>query len=211
MFILKDRLLRVDAIKHERNGMGVPIVEAPPGATQEQLKQASQLTAQYRAGQGSGGALPPGFKLTLVGTTGTLPDTLGSIKYYDEQMARRFLAMFQQLGSTQTGSRALGTTFVDFFGQAQVSTAADIASTTNAHAVEDLVDLNYSIDENAPLFKFKPESDRGLPVADLVALVEAGALTIDNELENWIRSDYDLPDREEGDPNAEPTETGATR
>jgi hypothetical protein len=83
--------------------------------------------------------------------------------------------MFTQLGSTETGSRALGQTFVDFLGLAQESVAKSTTDVTNAHAIEDLVDLNYSIDDNAPLLRFRPESDRALPTTDLVSMVQTGA------------------------------------
>jgi hypothetical protein len=74
--------------------------------------------------------------MRLVGVEGSLPDTLASIKYHDEQMARRFLAMFMQLGSTETGSRALGQSFVDFFALAQESIATDYTKVTNEHIIE---------------------------------------------------------------------------
>src|SRR5664279_1651913 len=207
MYVLKDRLLRVDALKHERNGMGVPIAYAPPNASEGQMKLLNQLAQKYKAGDGSGGSMPNGSKLELVGVSGSLPDTLASIRYYDEQMARRFLAMFTQLGSTQSGSRALGSTFVDFFTLAQQSAAETYSRTTNAHAIEDLVDLNYGIDEGAPRLAFLPESDRGLATADLIGLITAGAITVDQDLEDYLRAENDLPERPEGEQiQVDPTE-----
>jgi len=90
-WILKDRLLRVDAIRHERNGMGVPIVELPERATDKQRAEAAALAQQYKTGVASGGALPFGMKLRLVGVEGTTSDVLASIRYHDEAMARLML------------------------------------------------------------------------------------------------------------------------
>jgi hypothetical protein len=138
--------------------------------------------------------------MRLVGTEGSLPDTLASIKYHDEQMARRFLAMFMQLGSTETGSRALGESFVDFFSLAQESIATDYMKVTNEHVVEDLIDLNYGVDESAPLLDFVVEDNKKLAVADLVALIDAGAITTDPELEDYVRAEIArLPEKPEGE------------
>jgi hypothetical protein len=114
-WLRKDRMLRVDAINNERNGAGVPIGYAPPGASREQIAELGALARSYRAGESAGGALPNGADLRFRGVEGTLPDILASIRYDDGQMAARFLAMFTKLGTTETGSRALGQTLVDFF------------------------------------------------------------------------------------------------
>jgi hypothetical protein len=65
---------------------------------------------------------------------------------------------------------------------------------TNEHVIEDLVDVNYGIDESAPLLKFDTETDKRYAVADLAALVKAGALTPDPELEAYLRSQGGLPE-----------------
>ncbi len=199
-WLMKDRLIRVDALKHERNGMGVPTGKTTQGVTQGGMRALLAAVTRWKAGETAAVALPPGTDIELKGVQGTLPDTLASIRYHDEQMARRFVAMFTQLGSTDHGSRALGDTFVDFFGLAQQSVAKSYAKVTNAHAIEDLVDLNYSIDENAPLLAFRPDSDNSLPTTELVALIQADAVTVDDELEDWIRSEHDMPDRDDTSP-----------
>ena len=48
----------------------------------------------------------------------------------------------------------LGQTLVDFFALAQEAVAKQYADTTNEHVIEDLIDVNFSIDESAPLLKF---------------------------------------------------------
>jgi hypothetical protein len=148
-WLRKDRLLRVDAINAERNGAGVPLAYAPPNATKDQITELSALARSYRAGESSGGALPNGSDIRFKGVEGTLPDVLASIRYDDEQMAARFCAQFSKLGTTQTGSYALGQTLADFFALAQEATAKQYADTTNEHVIEDLVDINYGTDASA--------------------------------------------------------------
>jgi hypothetical protein len=106
------------------------VAYAPPNASKEQINELSALARSYRAGESAGGALPNGADLRFRGVEGSLPDVLGSIRYDDEQMAARFLAMFTKLGTTETGSRALGQTLVDFFALGQEAVAKQYADTT---------------------------------------------------------------------------------
>lgn len=194
-WLRKDRLLRVDAMKHERNGMGVPNIEAPPGATPRQMAELDKMAQRYKAGEAAGGATPAGARLRLVGVEGSLPDTIASIRYDDEQMARAFLEMFVELGSTATGHRALGETFLDFFVMSLDATAGHIADVTNQHGIEDLVDINWGEDEQAPLIVYENVEDESLAVEEIVRLVESGTLAVDDEVEEWIRERYRMPER----------------
>jgi hypothetical protein len=204
-FVRKDRLLRVDAINAERNGAGVPLAYAPPNATKDQMTALANLARSYRVGESAGGALPNGADIRFKGVEGTLPNVLESLRYDDEAMADAFLAMFKQLGRTETGSRALGDTLHDFFAFAQEVVAKQYAEVTNEHVIEDLIDINYGIDEAAPLIKFETETDKRYAVADLAALVRAGALTPDPGLEAYLRTRGDLPELVE-DEEAEETD-----
>jgi hypothetical protein len=141
-WLVKDRLLRVDAIKHERNGVGMPIVEAPPGATKPDIQELDQMAQEYKAGERGGGAVPYQTKLRLVGTEGSIPDTIASIRFHNEEMARSMLMMFMQLGQTETGSRALGESFIDWFQEQQTYIADWVVGVTTEHVIEDWWDWN---------------------------------------------------------------------
>lgn len=193
-WMLKDRLMRVQAMTIERNGMGVPTIETGPGTQPTQLAEANRLAQGYRAGEYSGGALPPGMRLRLVGVEGSLPDALPAIRYHDEQVAGNVLAMFLKLGSTETGSRALGQSFIDFFSLALDAVADQIADVATQHIVEDIVDLNWGEDEPAPRVVFgEPDAPTDIQPEALVALVESGALSADEDLESYLRDKYRLP------------------
>jgi hypothetical protein len=146
-WLVKDRLLRVDAIKHERNGVGMPIIEGPPGATRTDLADLDKMAQEYKAGERGGGAVPYQTRLRLVGTEGSIPDTVGSIHLHNEEMARSMLMMFMQLGQTQTGSRALGKSFVDWFAEQQVYIADWVVAITTQYVIEDW--WNWNVDPNA--------------------------------------------------------------
>lgn len=199
-WLRKDRLLRVDAQKQERNGMGIPIAEGPPGASGPALARLDIMMRNLRAGDMSGGAIPAGSKVALVGTTGTLPDTLASIRLDNEEMARAWLAMFMQLGTTETGSRALGSEFIDFFADAIDEMATWFCDSFTEQVIEDWWDWNVNPDaDTTPLLVKTRNPDSAFVARDFAHLVQYGAITVDETLENSIRERMGLPPRDEAD------------
>lgn len=205
-WLVKDRLIRVDAVKHERNGLGLPVGVAPPGSTEQQVQGMKDIASQVRSGDSSGVGLPSGADLKLKGIEGSLPDTVASINLHNEEMARAFLMMFMQLGQTKTGSRALGSDFLDFFGYAQEAVADWYVDVFTEQVIEFWVDTNYGPDEPAPLLSYDRSSSEDLAAQDLANLVSTGAITVDPEIENQIRRRYGfLPRTPDTPPPAAPS------
>lgn len=195
-WLVKQRLVRVDALKHERNGMGVPISrqtvpETQPGA----LLEARKMAESIRAGEIAGAALPYGFDVDLKGVSGSLPDTLASIRYCDEVMARSVLMMFMMLGQTETGSRALGNTFVDYISLNQQAIADWYTDITSAHVGEDWTDWNDGPLAQSPRIGYTRDEHQELAIADFLLLIESGVVTVSDEDETAIRERYDLPEK----------------
>lgn len=207
-WMIKDRLLRVDAIKHERNGVGMPIIEAPPDADEPEMDRLNTLAQQFKAHERGGAAVPSGTKVTLQGTQGNLPDTVASINMHNEEMARAFLMMFMNLsqGSSGQGSYALGSGFMDFFAYSQESYADRICTTFTEHMLEDDVDWNFGPDEACPQLEWTRAENEEIPTADLATLVEKKIITVDPELEALIRQRYSLPAAPEPEEAPEPPE-----
>lgn len=194
-WLIKDRLMRVDAVKHERNGMGVPIAEGAPGMTGPELIKLAKLAQSFKAGEAAGGAIPHGTSLDLKGTIGHVPDTIASINFHNEEMARRFLMMFLQLGSTMHGSRALGKDFVGYFQLAQEQIANWFRHVFNEHVIEDYWDWNYGENEDhTPYVEYERDDDPRFAAADLALMVQNEIIQVDDELENAIREAMDLPE-----------------
>jgi hypothetical protein len=190
-WLIKDRLLRVQAQTIERNGMGVPLYKA--AETETDLAPGLAMAKSWRAGEAAGSAVPNGADLVLRGVEGDLPDADPAIRYHDEQLARAVLAHFLNLG-TQTGSWALGTTFADFFTLSLQTLAQQIADIATQHIVEDLVDVNFGEDEPAPRIVFDEIGSRQAATAQaLKALIDAGVIHPDQVLEESSRQQYGLP------------------
>lgn len=191
-WLVKDRLIRVDAINHERAG-GIHIAKAPQGASPAEIQRLNEMAQSAIVAEGGGGAVPYGAEYDIKKVGGGT-DVIQSIKYHDESMARLFLHMFIQLGQTETGSRALGQSFIEYAFIAQKTVAEWFIDVTNEHVIEDWVDWNYGEEEQVPLLTYViEEEDEHLAVTELVALIDAGAVVVDQELEDSLRERYKLP------------------
>jgi hypothetical protein len=193
-WLIKDRLVRVDAINHERAG-GVPYIEGPPGATQGEIEELDQMARKFRIGESAGGAVPFGAKLNIARGTGS--DVDKSIHSRDEAMARRFLLQLMNLAQSgqHVGSYALGETFEDFFIVGQRAIVQWYCDIMTEHVIEDWVDWNYADEDLVPQITWERTSEDALGVEQLSELVDKGVIMVDEELENAIRYKYRLPKR----------------
>lgn len=197
-WVIKDRLMRIDAINHERAG-GVPYIEAHPGASYDEIAKLNEMAQKFRIGDTAGGAVPAGAKFNIA--RGTNSSVVESIKYHDEAMARNWMLMIMQLGMTESGSRALGRTFIDFWGHGLASIADWFMDTFNEHVIEDDIDWNWGEDvDQVPLLTY--EYDPEFVIGDLAAAVSKGIIQMDDELEHYARKEMGLP--EKGTPRLNP-------
>lgn len=198
-WLLKDELIRIHAVIARRNGMGIPVATASeaesiagagnPKALEPYLKMARNL----RGGNNAGAALPFGAKLEIKGVDGLLPSDIPyMIEYHDKQMALAALAHFLNLD--KGGSYALASVQADTFTQSVQTLAEIIRDTAQAHVVEDLIDLNFGIDEGCPMLVCDEIGSRqDATAAALQMLVAAGLLTPDRRLEAYERQTLGLP------------------
>jgi hypothetical protein len=190
-WLLKHELWRVLATSSRRFGMGVPQVTAPAGGTPADIQAAADLAAGYRAGDQSGIGLPDGFRFDLTGLNGSVPDTLGFVRYLDQQIATSCLASVMNLDTSQTGNRALGDTLISLLELAWEATAKEVAVPASRLNVQ-MVDYNWGEDEPVPAV-LCTKIPRQVVSEAVAALVTCGALTPDLGMENELRSVYRLP------------------
>lgn len=202
-WLVKDALIRVDAVKHERNGMGVPWFETDPKASQKQIDQLAIRAEEVRAGAVGGGAGPG--KLGIKGVDGSIPDTIGSIRYHDEQMSKAFMLLFFNLGGdTKFGSRALGNSFMDWY-TSQQGAIADWYCEQTQRLVDQIVAWNWGPDEQAPLIAYTRMETEEVAFADLAIAVEKGLVAVDPELRAYIGERFKIPGQADYVPPAAPT------
>lgn len=208
-WLLKRELMRVHAQANRRWGMGVPIAQALPGTnpTPGQMAEAQKMASAARAGDQAGAAMPPGFELKITGMSGSVPDTLSYIKWLDQQMSQMALMNHLELGTSESGSRSLGQSFLDTFMMALGSIAEHVADVATRQIAARIVDWNWN-DEQVPRVVVSGiGSQREVTAESLQMLLASGALSSDPALEAWVRREYRLPEREE--PTAPPPPDGS--
>lgn len=191
-WMMSSRAQRIELILGERAGSPVVIYKGAPG--ESDLKPGKQIATEVRVGSRAGAAIPHGAELLLKGVDGNLPDLDKTIRRHDERIAGSVLANFLNLGSQSgTGSYALGSTFFNAFILALQKIAKDIARTASRHVVADLVAWNWP-GERAPRLVFDEiGARRDALVQALATLVQAGVLTADQDLEEFVRAAIGIP------------------
>ena len=191
-WLLKHEMWRVMAQSSRRFGMGVPTVTAPAGSTPADVLRAGEVAAGYRAGDQSGIGLPDGFKFDLTGLSGSVPDTLGFVRYLDAQIAQSVLASVLNLDSSANGSRALGETMIGLLQMSWVAVAREITGPATGMNGQ-MVDYNWGEDEPAPSIICSDITRPEVTSEAIAALVTCGALTPEIGMENDLRVRYQLP------------------
>jgi hypothetical protein len=198
-WFLKHELMRVHATSARRFGMGVPTVEWAVGSnpTPAQVSEAQRMASAARVGDQSGASLPPGASLVLRGLSGGVPDVLAYIKYLDQQMAGAALMPHIDLGTSETGSRAVASTFLDSWTLALGAIAEEIADVATRQIAARIVGWNWGDREQVPRVVVSGVgTQREVTAESLQALLASGALAADPGLEAWVRREYRLPERE---------------
>lgn len=206
--LLKREVQRVVATGVRRFSMGVPVVEWAPGTvpTPQQMLEAQQVASAARVGDQSGAAMPPGAMLKLVGLTGGAPDGLGLLQWLDRQQSRMALMGHLELGQgDSSGSRALGTAFIDNLMLALETLGSFVASQVTRQVAARIVEWNWGLGEPVPLVTVSGiGSRREVTAESLELLLRSGALSADPGLEAWIRREFRLPERETPPPVVAP-------
>jgi hypothetical protein len=103
------------------------------------------------------------------------------------------------------GSYALASVLEDPFTQAVQGYAASMCRIANSHIMEDLVDINFGVDEGAPKLVFDPIGSRqDLTAAAVKMLFDAGILGDDPLLERAVRQRFGLPSQSDSSEAAAP-------
>jgi len=190
-FLVKDALIRVDAVKHERNAMGIPWFQVDPAASGPQIEDLARKAEEIRASSVGGGAGPG--KLQIAGVEGTLPDTIQSIRYHDEQMAK---ALVQQLfnlgGDANSGARALGDTFAERVVEFQGS-IADWYCEATQRFIDRQIERNFGPDEASPQITYTRTETYEVAFADLAKAVSEGLVLVTPELRAYVEERWKIP------------------
>ena len=203
---IKTQLYRLDAIAQERGGVGIPVWTLPAGYTEDDLDRARDICRNLRGGERTFVVKPEGHELEILGFEGKGRDPIPSIKHHDEMIARNILASFLNLGTTESGSRALAETSEDFFLLGVTSIARQIADTIRAQLLRQLVALNFPGEVACPRLVPSGVNKTEVPglAQALAELTRRGLIQPDEGLERHLRDLLDLPQTPPTAPAAAP-------
>jgi phage gp29-like protein len=196
---MKDKLGLVLPVGLEKMAIPTPVLGVPAGADEREVSNAIEALRQFRANEEAYIKKPTGWELEKFDLSGqTTKEILPTLQYYDRQIVRSVLAQFLELGSSDgSGSRALSEDHSRLFQKSLEAVAKIIRDSLQNQLITQLCDLNYtSLPNGYPKLEFDSISDDNVTtVSDAVQkLMNAGALTADNDIENAMRRMLNFPE-----------------
>ena len=204
----KKRIQEIEGIGVERDLAGFPVLVAPEDinawsqSNAALLKMCNDFVSNIRRDAMEGLTIPSGWKLELLSTGGSRQfDTSKIIERYDTRIAMTVLADFLFLGHEQTGSWALSSDKTELFSMAIGAYLDMICEVFNRKAIPALIEINrknFSAAEYPQLIHGDIEtqdlSKLGTFLKDMTGI---GLITPDDELEEYLREQANLPTKVE--------------
>ena len=199
---MKKNLEVIDAIAHERQGLGVPFVKLPNGATDADKTQAETILGNMRAHDGGYLLEPDNMSVEFKDMKSvTTKDAARAIDYHDRQITKAVLAQFLSLGSGASGSYALSQDHSALFLQSIEAIATNICDVINKYAIKQLVDLNFDGITEYPKLDFAGISRTDIDKLSVAyqRLTQSGGIKATEADDEYLRKVLGLPDNDEND------------
>jgi len=214
----KQQLEKIDAIQKERHGIGIPIIKLPPGFTASDQALANNLGRNLRTNERAHVVLPPNWDIIFAKLEGQPVSALDSLNYHDNQIEMNVLGNF--LGTAEMKAQTGKDDDRTLFLRSTRFVAECISDVFNSYCIPQLVDFNFPrVPNGYPELcarRIGEQEDWRTMSFTVRNLVGAGALTPDDELEDALREETDLPPRDPatartvGSPQGAPVEGQAT-
>ena len=199
----KKRIQEIEGIGIERDLAGFPLLIAPEGMNiwemPEKFAEAMAFVQNIRRDAMEGFVLPGGWELKLLSTGGARQfDTNAVIQRYDQAIARTVLADFILLGSQNVGSWALSSDKTRLFAMAIGAYLDIVTEVFNRQAIPALIDVNGKVFAGITDYPRLEHGDIETQDLNVLAtfvkeMVGIGAITPDENLENYLREQASLP------------------
>jgi hypothetical protein len=190
---IKDKLYKIDAIGHDRWASGVPIVTEGETPNAEDSKRVATVLENLHSRERSYLHLPHGWEANLFEKSGSNDSIIKSIQHHNEEIAKNILAQFINLGTSATGSRALGEAFEELFMQSLNAIADYVADIMNRFVIRQLVDMNWKVEEYPRLKHNRIMLNLNTWLDSISKVGLSNAVTRDNDIEQVLRESMGLP------------------
>jgi hypothetical protein len=194
-YYFKDTFYKIDAIQKERHGIGIPVIKLPPQFSKTDRTAADELGRNLRTNEKAHVVLPPNWELMFAELGGQPVDCLKSIDHHDRKIMSNILAPFMDESNVDPKS-------TDLFYKSTRYIGLTICDVFNRHIIPQLVDFNFVLgpDRKYPQLRVRRigewEDIRTMSFS-LRNFVGAGAVIPDDVLEDFLRRELDLPQRDE--------------
>jgi phage gp29-like protein len=214
----KKRIEEIEAVGIERDLAGLPVAFMDPAylssaaspAEKQVMEAVQSIVRGIKRNEMEGVIFPLAYDqagnkimdLQLLSSGGSRQfDTDKIVARYNQQIAMSVLADFLLLGHEGVGSQALGASKIDLWMMAVEALALAIAETVNNHAIPRLLKLNGMDTEECPKLVFGQVDhiDLGILGTFIKSMTDAGVITPDPTLEDFIRETASLPPADEPD------------
>jgi hypothetical protein len=191
----KTQLERLHMLHEDRFAVGVPVIEFGEGWSPAEEKKAFDWWSQYRSGAEQAFGYPKGGSVDIkTADKATALAMLDWVRTYDLRIAKTYLTQGTELGSTETGARALGESFFEQLAGIVQADCEDLAAILN-DVIAQLVIWNFGPQETYPAFAPSQRVHRagGGVASVLQQLIAAKAIHPRPEDEAWLRDVFGLP------------------
>ena len=186
----------------QRYAVGVPVIYHAPTMPQQVRRSYRKLLEDYIGGKIASMLLPEGqARLEIAGISDTRQiDNTNIIKYHDEQIAKAYLSQLIELGTSATGSRAVGDSFLTNFFNAKKAIAEDIVDNINEQIICPLVDFNFTNAEARLIVTDVLPEDMSDTLEWIERYVNANIVTLTDEQREYVVNDLlQLPGDDTGE------------
>lgn len=204
-------LQRIEAIGHERDLAGLPVIYCSARLMDEYGALLKKIVSSVKRDENEGLIIPQMFdadgnkevEFTLLSAAGSRQLNIGdTINRYHRLMAITVMADFVMLGHEKVGSLALASSKTSMFALAVGAILETIQAEINDREIPRLLRYNGMPTKDAPRLVHGDieDIDPKELAAFLTAMASAGVLsTPDDDLENHLRELMKLPEKPEGD------------
>ena len=203
----KEELYQIDAVAHDRFGVGIPKGRYPEKATKRARDNFNKTLKNLRSHQQSYISMSKGpteqesfdIEMLKLEASGRL-DPMPTIEHHNAEIAKSVLVLFMDLGTSQTGSRATSMTLADVFYHGLIGYVNHMRDVINREVVTPLVEYNFGSDINIKIdYANLQKKSISTLAADLDKLGVRNFVTPDFKLEQFLRRRAELPMKDEDD------------
>ena len=191
----KNQLERLNILGIDRFGTGTPVAEAGPGWSDADFERMDAYLENWRSGENTYLVHPNGGAISIVSAAGQMTmATLDWVKYYNLAITKAYYTQGSELGSTETGARALGEIMLQALKTIVQADVESLATTVNEKLIAPLVILNFGEQDAYPRFEPSQKVEGSAEFATAInTMITSKSVTWRPEDEAWYRDVMHLP------------------